>query len=251
VSSNSPAATHDPSAVERVADWIREDIRQGRFSAGQRLTEAELTLRMSASRGPVREALRRLEADGILKFEKHKGVSVRRLTRDDFVNLLEVRESLEGLGARLVASLPTAGPAIRELAKLFEQMKRAADQGDLERYNLGLYIPFHALLVESSGNPVLVRQWHQLNLDVLRQQFRPLIGLDLVRVSQGDHATLVAALVARDAARAERTVRRHIRNFTEHVRGLPAEMFADFAVSAAPPSPAAGRPASAGTVRRR
>ncbi len=94
-------AAQDPSVSERIARQIRDDVRDGRLAPGQRVTEAQVTSQFKVSRGPVREALRRLEADGILAFEKNCGVSVRRLTRDDFVYMLEVREALEGLAARL------------------------------------------------------------------------------------------------------------------------------------------------------
>jgi DNA-binding GntR family transcriptional regulator len=180
---------------------------------------------MKASRGPVREALRRLEVDGILTFEKHRGVSVRRLTRDDCVHLLEVREVLEALAARLLAQSRTGGPAISELAQIFKQMETAVKRGELERYNLTLYIRFHSLLVNSSENPVLVRQWEYLNLDALRLQFRPIIDLDLVRVAHREHADLLASLVARDAGRAERAAQAHIAHFTEHIRRLPDRVF--------------------------
>jgi DNA-binding GntR family transcriptional regulator len=215
----------EAGVAERVADRIREDVRQGRLAPGQRLTEAELTQQLKASRGPVREALRRLEVDGILTFEKHRGVSVRRLTRDDFVHLLEVREVLEALAARLLAQSRRGGTAIAELGRIFKLMETAVKRGELERYNLTLYIQFHSLLVTSSDNPVLVRQWQHLNLDVLRQQFRPIIDLDLVRVAHREHAELVDALVARDAARAERAAQAHIAHFTEHIRRLPDRAF--------------------------
>lgn len=218
-------ATPGSGVAERVAERIRENIRQGRLAPGQRLTEAELTRKFKASRGPVREALRRLEVDGILSFEKHRGVSVRRLARDDFVQLLEVREVLEALAARLLAQSRAGGPAIAELDRIFRLMETAVKRGELERYSLTLYIQFHSLLMNSSENPVLVRQWQHLNLDVLRQQFRPIIDLDLVRVAHREHAELVAALIARDARRAEAAAQAHIAHFTEHIRRLPDRAF--------------------------
>jgi DNA-binding GntR family transcriptional regulator len=220
---NDPPAS--PSVAERVAALISDEVRDGRLAPGQRLTEAKIAKQYGASRGPIREALRRLEAEGILSFEKNCGVSVRMLTREDFVNRLEVRECLEALAARLLASNPHGGQAINDLSGLFARMRLAVRQGDVERYNLTLYVSFHSKLVEASNNPVLIENWHRLHLDVFRQQFRPLVDLNLVRVAHREHAGLVSALRARDAERAERAVRRHIAHFTEHVRALPDRTF--------------------------
>lgn len=215
-----------PSVAERVAERIREQIRTGRFAPGQHLTEAQLALRFGASRGPIREALRRLEGDGILSFEKNRGARVRRLGRDDFVHFLELREALESLAARLLARQPCAGATIEQLTRLYRRMDRAVKRSELERYNNSLYVPFHSLLIEASGNPLLTEHWRRLNLDVLRQQFRPLVDLELVRRAHREHAELLAALRAREAGHAERAVREHIVHFTEHVRRLPERVFA-------------------------
>lgn len=214
-----------PSISERIASQIRADVRDGRLLPGERVTEARLTSEHNASRGPVREALRHLETDGILTFQKNRGVSVRRLTRDDFVHILEVREALEGLAARLIAPMTRGGGAIGELSELFKRMGRAVAAGDLERYNQQLYVRFHSLLVASSQNPVLVRQWEQLNLDVFRQQFRPLVSLNLVRVAHEEHHGLLSALRAHDAKQAEECARQHVAHFTEFVRRLPDRLF--------------------------
>lgn len=213
------------SASERVALQIKNAIRAGRLAPGQRLTEALLTAEFRVSRGPLREAMRRLEVDGVLSFQKNRGVSVRRLTRDDFVHLLELREAHETLAARLLVRSRRAGETIAELVALFEQMEAAMQRGDLDRYNVGLYVQFHNRLVEGSDNPVLVRHFELLNLDVLRLQFRPLVDLELVRAAHVEHARLLEALADRSAARAEKAARKHIAHFTEHVRRLPDRVF--------------------------
>lgn len=217
----------ETSVAERVADEIKDEIREGRLAPGTRLTEAQIGKQFGASRGPIREALRRLDSEGILTFEKNRGVSVRKLTRDDFVNLLEVREALEAVAARLLATNPRSERTVSELAKLFNKMQTAVKRGDVEQYNLSLYVMFHSQLVESSNNPVLIEHWHRLHLDVFRSQFRPLVDLHLVQIAHREHADLVAALQARDAKKAEQAVRQHIAHFTEHVRRLPDRVFRD------------------------
>src|SRR5262245_30660482 len=73
-------AEQDASVVERVIAYIRGGIRDGRLVPGQRLIEGDLQAALQVSRGPIREAMRRLAADNILKVELHKGARVRRLT---------------------------------------------------------------------------------------------------------------------------------------------------------------------------
>lgn len=225
-----------PSISEKIAAQIRADIRGGRLLPGERVTEARLTSEHKVSRGPVREALRHLETDGILTFQKNRGVSVRRLTRDDFVHILEVREALEGLAARLIAPTSRGGGAVRELTALFKRMGRAVAAGDLERYNQQLYVRFHSLLVAASENPILVRQWSQLNLDIFRQQFRPLVNLNLVRVAHEEHQGLLSALHAHDPKQAEECARQHVAHFTEFVRRLPDQLFESANGNGTPPN---------------
>jgi DNA-binding GntR family transcriptional regulator len=217
--------TPPPSISEKIASQIRADIRDGRLLPGERVTEAQLTSQHKVSRGPVREALRHLETDGILTFEKNRGVSVRRLTRGDFVHMLEVREALEGLAARLLAPMTRGGGAVQQLTALFKRMGKAVAASDLERYNQDLYVRFHSLLVAASENPVLLRQWSQLNLDIFRQQFRPLVNLNLVRVAHEEHQGLLSALHAHDPKQAEECARQHVAHFTEFVRRLPDRLF--------------------------
>lgn len=217
----------DPSSTpERVAVEIRKDIAEGRLAPGERLTEAVLTKRFAISRGALREALSRLLAEGVLTAQKNRSVRVRQLTRDDFVHILEVREFLEGLAARLVATSPEARAGHLELVALYRQMHEAAERNDFERYVTDLYGPFHVRLVELAGNPLLRRLWEQLNLVTLRQQFKPAIDLGMMRVSDKDHGVLIRALLGGDADTAEAALRRHIAAFTERVRRAPDRVFA-------------------------
>ena len=83
-----------------VVDWVREHIRHGRLVPGQRLVEADIVAATGASRGKVREALRRLESEGLLTIEEFRGASVKRLGRDEVRQIYQARMALEGLAAR-------------------------------------------------------------------------------------------------------------------------------------------------------
>ena len=87
-----------------MIEAITDGVKDGRYAPGQRLVEADLTAELGVSRGPLREALGRLAAEGVLELEPYRGAVVRRLTREDVEDLFSVREVLEGEAARLAAS---------------------------------------------------------------------------------------------------------------------------------------------------
>src|SRR5512134_3171820 len=89
------------TVVEATIEAIKSGIFEGRYAPGQRLIEADLTRELSVSRGPLREALGRLVADGLVEIEPYRGAIVARPSREDVANTLQLREVLEGLAARL------------------------------------------------------------------------------------------------------------------------------------------------------
>ena len=111
----------DPPAhgatVPFIVARLRDDILARRVSPGARLVEGELTARFSVSRGPVREALRRLSAEGLIEHWPHRGALVRRLTLREIRELFEIRVEMEALAARLAAAAEISGtaPALHRL----------------------------------------------------------------------------------------------------------------------------------------
>src|SRR5579863_5768271 len=100
------AAAHPPAhgaTVPFIVERLREDILAGRAPPGWRLVEWELTSRFGVSRGPVREALRRLAAEGLIEHRPHRGAEVRRLTVREMRELFQIRVEIESLAARLAA----------------------------------------------------------------------------------------------------------------------------------------------------
>lgn len=90
--------------VDRLVDWLRSGILNGRYAPGQRLVEADLTHNFKVSRGPVREAFRRLSAEGLLQMVPHRGALVRKLCYEETVEMFQIRSGLEPLAARLAAA---------------------------------------------------------------------------------------------------------------------------------------------------
>jgi DNA-binding GntR family transcriptional regulator len=212
------------TVVEYTIGSIRHGILEGNYAPGQRLIEGELTETLGISRGPLREALRRLAADGLVELEPYRGAAVSRLTRAELANTLMVREMLEGLAARLaVERIAEGGNRPKALAAISALKRSAALQEPgtyLEENN-----EFHNLIVDLSGNDVLGRQIAQLQLPTLRAAFFRLFDATLQTASLAQHGEILDAIVDGDAGRAERVMRRHVRRTIDIAERLPNALF--------------------------
>jgi DNA-binding GntR family transcriptional regulator len=211
-----PAATS-----ERVAERLREDIRSGRLAPGQRLVEAELTRRHEVSRGPVREALARLQSEGLVTIEPNRGASVRRMDRRQLEDLFWLRARLSGDAAGLAAKRVGAGEGE---ASMREELVR---QHALRGAGLAPYteanVRFHELIDRLSGNAALAGVLRNLETHA---------GVFLHLASAGDterlldqHVAIAEAILAGDSRRAARESRRHVETVLATIRGLPDEWF--------------------------
>ena len=138
---------------EGVYDRLCEQIRSGTIRPGARLTETELAARLGVSRTPVREAIRRLEADGLVDHQPRSGAVVRQLAYPEIMELYEMRTVLEGTAARLSAR--AASPMeLEALRSINAEMARAVeDAARLVRLNR----QFHARLLDAARNRFLLR----------------------------------------------------------------------------------------------
>jgi DNA-binding GntR family transcriptional regulator len=213
------------SAVERVVESIRSGISSGRFVAGQRLIEADITADLKVSRSSVREAIRRLTAEGLVESAHHKGARVRQMSRREVLSLFETRSVLEGLAARLAARNIDRDPALkRTLNNLRSAMKTAVSNRRSQDY-VALNHKFHDALVEASGNPHLAPLVRQLQTPILRFQFRALIDIEQMEDSFKGHERIIAGVLAGNEAMAEREMKRHVEHSREFIVNLPDDLF--------------------------
>lgn len=210
------------TAVDRVARAIIEGIRAGRYAPGQRLIEADLTRDLSVSRGPVREATRRLAAEGLLETMPHRGVAVRRLSRADVAAVYRVREVLEGLAARLAAErVRAAGPRVAASLRGGPACAPGADPAAYPDHNAR----FHAEIVRLADNPFLEAQIAALRLPLLRLQFRIVLNPETIGISSAGHRAVADAILAGDGTGADRAMRRHVRSSAKAIATLPDTIF--------------------------
>jgi DNA-binding GntR family transcriptional regulator len=214
------------SAVDRVSNALREGIREELLAPGQRLIEADITKRYQVSRGVAREAMRRLAAEGVLVQEPNRGMSVKQLSRDEVVAILEVREVLAGLAARRLAqSIKEGNDKLRiKLERLHEQMLRAARTPDVASY-LEFYIQFHMTITDLSGNLHIPRLLQQLQILTYKWQFRSFIDMTQIARANKANEAILTAILAGEPNRAEQAMRRHVHLFADHVRKFPEQSF--------------------------
>ncbi|RZT84085.1 DNA-binding GntR family transcriptional regulator [Pseudonocardia sediminis] len=148
------------STAEIVADRIRTAIMRGTFPPGTQLGEVELAGRLGVSRGPLREAMQRLVAEGLLRSERHRGLFVRELDADDVLDVYIARTAVERAAALLVLAGDRGAAAVR-LTGALGAMEAAARAGDAVALADADH-DFHAELVAASGSPRLRRMTDSL-----------------------------------------------------------------------------------------
>lgn len=212
-----------PSAVDQVIVAVKDRIRDARYAPGQRLIEPELMREFGVGRGSVREALRRLAAEGLVEWERYRGASIIRMSRKQVVDFLELRELLEGFAASCAAERLTAEGS-KGLAKL-ERTREAHSivPASYDSYNNA----FHALILRLSGNLELPAMLDQSRLPILRLQFNRILLLpDQIKQSRADHTQIVKAVLKGRASAAQAAMRTHIRHSAQCILSSPKDHFA-------------------------
>jgi DNA-binding GntR family transcriptional regulator len=194
-----------PMLLEREIERV---ILGGEHAPGDRINEKELALRFGISRGPVREALRSLEAGGLVEQIPNRGVFVRRLTASQAADIYEVRAALFALAGRLLAGRATDDDVAR-LRAFVGAMDQAVASGDYEAYALENFA-LHEFIVARAGNAVLAAQYLGLVKQLRLYRTRSLMFADAIRASNEEHREMVEAIAARDPERAASAHHAHV-----------------------------------------
>jgi DNA-binding GntR family transcriptional regulator len=194
-----------------TVDSVRTLILRGDYAPGERLGEVELAQLLGVSRTPVREALRRLSAEGLVDITPNKGARVVDFSPEDLEHIFVLRAQVEGLAARLAAGRIDAS-GIEELQALAEEMALHAPAGPDQDLDL-VYVlnaRFHARIVAATGSNVLPGVVD--SLVHTGAVLRTLHGFDddAMRRSTQHHLEIVAALRAHDGTWAESVMRSHL-----------------------------------------
>jgi DNA-binding GntR family transcriptional regulator len=198
--------------ADRVLEQIVEAIVQGTLAPGTPINEVDLSTRLGVSRAPLREAIFRLEAKGLVQRTPHLGARVVDLKPNDLKDLFAIREGLEGMAARLAAEAMSAA----ELDQLEQGLDADGRQADVASgtayYQAGGDQDFHFRIANGSNNPRLVRLLCEDMYSLMRvYRFRGSAAPGRAIQAHIEHRAILTALRRREPQAAEDAMRRHIR----------------------------------------
>lgn len=209
---------HTRTLADLVFARLQDDIVRGEILPGSKVSETELASRYGVSRGPLREAIRRLESRKLLERVVHVGTRVASLSVNDLIEIYHVREALEGMAARLAAEHMTA----EEVRGLYDVLAQHEQQQDL-REDVAYFqregdLDFHYRIIQGSHNAtlsqLLIGELYHL-VRMYRYQFSTVANRP--QKALNEHRRIVEAIEARDAEMAELLMRRHISSARKNI----------------------------------
>jgi DNA-binding GntR family transcriptional regulator len=226
-----PLAPVDPAFLkslrEHVHDTLRKAIIAGRFAPEQRLNERSLAQELGVSTTPLKEALRRLESEGLVRIEARRGVYVT-FSAAQAEEMALARAALESMIARLAARRATTVHHA-DLSQTVQAMAAATADGDVERL-IDLNGRFHGVIHVASGCTYLQRLLDGQRMYDHATRVALLSDADERRLALDEHRRILDALLLQDADRAERAMRDHIvRSGQQHVDSVFAVQIKDHA----------------------
>jgi DNA-binding GntR family transcriptional regulator len=201
------------SKSKKIYNMIIKEIVTGKFFPGQRLIERELIEKYGMSKTPIREALYKLEENGVVTYELNKGFSIVKVSRCDVEEIYELREVLEGLAVKKVAGkLDLTLTQDKNIIENFRLSEECLKNNDIQKYSI-LDVEFHNLLADMSGNgrlkSMLNKLYYQAKLLLSTSLFLPERGIS---VSFNEHKDIAKAISNKDIINAEKKAQAHIKN---------------------------------------
>ena len=213
--------TKGPSATE-IAEWIRGKIRARRLVPGQRLVEVDIIRQTGGSRPKVREALQRLETEGLVTIEEFRGASVRNASMEEVRQIYRARAALEGICAADFTRRASAEEKER-LAALSEALETCVEEGASERFGR-LNAEWHDTVMTGSGNDVIRGLIQRLNTPIHHLVFETFYSAKRLRDAAADHRRILEAILADDVEGAHAAMRDHVENGLNFLRSLDKEV---------------------------
>ena len=195
---------------EATFQTLKSLLVEGKISPGSKLNERELAERLNVSRTPIREAIRRLAADGLVELIANRGAIAVQLSIDDVIHTFDVIAELEGYSGELAAK-NISDSTLSELEALQYEMMASYARRDLSSY-YKLNLRIHRLINQAANNPVLATLFSQVNSRIEALRFRS--NQDGVKWEKAveEHQEMLDALKARDSARMRKVMITHVTN---------------------------------------
>jgi DNA-binding GntR family transcriptional regulator len=195
---------------EATFQTLKSLLVEGKIAPGSKLNERELAERLNVSRTPIREAIRRLAADGLVELIANRGAIAVQLSIDDVIHTFDVIAELEGYSGELAAK-NISDSTLSELEALQYEMMASYARRDLSSY-YKLNLRIHRLINQAANNPVLATLFSQVNSRIEALRFRS--NQDGVKWEKAveEHQEMLDALKARDSARMRKVMITHVTN---------------------------------------
>lgn len=198
------------SLSDKVFETLEKDILTGALQSGETVSENRLSSLLGVSRTPVREALRRLEQEGLVRNEPGRGAVILGVTKQDLLDIYEIRIRIEGLAARSAAQSITEVQAA-QMRELVELQEFYAAKGDSEKIR-DLDSQFHSMLYSFCTSRVLADTLTSLHHRIERFRRMSVVNSERAGRTSSEHRAILEALSAHDGDSAERLLIEHIAN---------------------------------------
>jgi DNA-binding GntR family transcriptional regulator len=190
---------------EQIKEVLLERILDGVYPPGERIVETRVAREFGVSQGPVREALRELEATGLVTNIPRRGTYVSEVMGDGLREIYTVRGALEEQATRIVTA--RGGCDLEALQREVDLMRAAAVAGNVYGM-IDHSVKFHRAIMEAAGNRLLLNIWQSLQIETRTTITMLVEGLDLVEIAES-HQPIIDAIAGGDAEQAARVAREH------------------------------------------
>lgn len=204
-----------------VFNTLREAILKGELQPGERLMELQLAAKLGVSRTPIREAIRMLEQEGLAVTMPRKGAEVARMTLKDMEDVLEVRDALDELAAR-VACTKITEEQLSTLKAVKLEFEKSLESGEVRKI-AEADVKFHDVIYEATDNTKLVNLLNNLREQIYRYRVEYLKSPENYPTLVAEHEAIVAAIEERDTEKVTAAMHTHVANQATAVKAIIQE----------------------------
>ncbi len=217
-------ASRPLSSPDKVVEAISTAILLRRFGPGHRLVEADLAANYNVSRGTVREALKKLAAQGVVLLSPHRGASIRPLSHREAQQLVQVLGVLCGLAARLAAANIDKGSARERMMGVADQLTRVHLDGGADQFMTDR-ATYYGEMLAIADNPELNRVMPLPQISLLRSQYHGFLAAKDIREMRKEYGNIAEAIVKGDATLAETRMRNHFNKTMDRLQAVDENTF--------------------------
>ena len=204
-----------------VFNTLREAILKGELKPGERLMELQLAAKLGVSRTPIREAIRMLEQEGLAVTIPRKGAEVAKMTEKDMEDVLQIREALDELAAK-IACEQISEEQLEELVATMHEFEESTKTDNVKKI-AEADVKFHDIIYQSPGNPKLVNMLNNLREQMYRYRVEYLKDENNYPTLMKEHKDIVEGLVRKNKMQVTETMHQHVKNQAVAVKAMIQE----------------------------